>query len=130
MNKTPKDTRHDENALLKLAGDIISQARLAGLGAFAKIQQESGKLLESLIKEGEKFLMPDRESVVNKAAMTEAKSAQHFDDLEKLFEMRVSRALQRLEIPTREDLQKLQKQLQDLHELVESLYKKTKRKGQ
>jgi poly(hydroxyalkanoate) granule-associated protein len=103
---------------------------LAGLGAYAKTQEEGEKLFQSLIKEGEKV-----EKQAKKAAEARIKEAkgkvvefrgkanQQFDRLEELFQERVAQVLNRMGIPTQEDIQELSKRVEALNESIMALKK-------
>jgi poly(hydroxyalkanoate) granule-associated protein len=103
---------------------------LAGLGAYAKTQEEGEKLFQSLIKEGEKV-----EKQAKKAAEARIKEAkgkvvefrgkanQQFDRLEELFQERVAQVLNRMGIPTQEDIQELSKRVETLNESIMALKK-------
>ncbi|HQA27120.1 MAG TPA: phasin family protein, partial [Candidatus Competibacteraceae bacterium] len=90
-----------------------------------KAQEETGKLVGSLVKEGEKFRdqtlklagatvgeMKGRvEEVRGMVEGVKTKAVDTLDNLEQLFEDRVARALKRLGVPTRDDLQDIAKRL-------------------
>ena len=85
---------------------------LAGLGAFAKVGEEGGKLFETLIKEGEKVEKKARdaasvtlEGVQEKAGETRGKVADTWDKVEQLFEDRLARVLNRMGVPSHDELQ-------------------------
>ncbi len=103
---------------------------LAGLGAFAKTQEESGKLFQSLVKEGEKVEQHAREAA--EARIKEAKSkvvefrgkaSQQIDRLEELFQDRVAQVLNRMGVPTQEDIQELTQRVEALNESIKALKK-------
>ena len=94
---------------------------LAGLGAFAKAQEEGGKLFEALVKEGEG--VQKRASRTADEAMTEvkAKATGTWDKLEQVFEDRVARALRSLSVPTKSDIDALSKRVAELTAVAEKL---------
>jgi poly(hydroxyalkanoate) granule-associated protein len=103
---------------------------LAGLGAYAKTQEEGEKLFQSLIKEGEKFEKQARKTA--EARIDEAKgkviefrnkATQQIDRLEDLFQERVAQVLGRLGIPTQEDIQELAKRVEELNQSIMALKK-------
>ena len=103
---------------------------LAGLGAYAKTQEEGEKLFESLIKEGEKFEKQARktaeariEEAKGKVIEFRNKATQQIDRLEDLFQERVANVLGRLGIPTQEDIQELAKRVEDLNQSIMALKK-------
>lgn len=115
--------------LLKSVRDSAQEIWQAGLGAFAKAQQEGTKVFETLVKEGEGLSRKTRniaESKINevsgnvsKAASTistkaQAQATEAWDKLEQVFEDRVARALNRLGVPTQKDVQALSKRVEEL----------------
>jgi poly(hydroxyalkanoate) granule-associated protein len=103
---------------------------LAGLGAFAKTQEESEKLFQTLVKEGE--AVEKRAKKTAEARFEEAKGKvvefrgqanQQFDRLEELFQERVAQVLNRLGIPTQDDIQELSKRVEALNESILALKK-------
>ena len=112
--------------------DSAQQIWLAGLGAFAKTQEEGGKVFEALVKEGTRLQRQTRalteEKIgemtgkVTKAAGDITKQAtQSWDKLEQVFEDRVSRALTRLGVPTSKDIQDLIARVDALNDNVQAL---------
>jgi poly(hydroxyalkanoate) granule-associated protein len=100
-----------------------------------KAQEESGKLMDSLVKEGEKLrdqtikLAGDtvgemKERMDEVRGMVEGvrtKATDTLDNLEQLFEERVARALKRLGVPTRDDLKGIAKRLEEINSRVKAL---------
>ena len=105
--------------------DSAQQIWLAGMGAFGRAQEEGTKLFESLVKEGSSLehktrklatgkVDAVRDAVENRVGAVKERAADTWDRLEKVFEDRVQRALTRLGVPGREDLQDLIKRVDDL----------------
>lgn len=100
-----------------------------------KARKETGKLVDSLVKESEKIrdqtlkLAEEKmgeakeraEEVRNMVEGARTRAAGTLDNLEQLFEERVSRALKRLGVPTRNDLQGIAKRLEKLDDLLKML---------
>ena len=100
-----------------------------------KAQEETGKLVDSLVKEGEKLrdqtlkLAGDaagevKERVDEVRDMVESaktKAGDTLDNLEQLFEERVARALQRLGVPTHNDLQDIARRLDEINDRIKAL---------
>jgi poly(hydroxyalkanoate) granule-associated protein len=110
--------------------DMARQIWLAGLGAFAKAEDEGGKLFESLVKEGEKVEAHTRkvaedtiEEVKDRVEQVKGKATDTWDGLEQVFEDRVARVLNRLGVPTNDDVQDLAKRVEELNATVKSLNK-------
>jgi len=98
---------------------------LAGLGAFAKVGEEGGKLFETLIKEGEKVEKKARdaasatlEEVQEKTGETRGKVADTWDKVEQLFEDRLARVLNRMGVPSHDELQALTQRVDELQEMI------------
>jgi poly(hydroxyalkanoate) granule-associated protein len=112
--------------------DSAQQIWLAGLGAFAKAQQEGGKVFESLVADG--LNLQRKTQATAQAQMAEAsqkigsltgglssRAGQQWDRLEGIFEDRVARALERLNMASRADLDALQQRLDALELQVRAL---------
>lgn len=103
---------------------------LAGLGAFAKVSGEGGKLFDSLVEEGEKIEERNRrtvdaqlETIWDEAEKTRVKAADAWDKVEQLFEDRLLRVLGRLGVPGRDDLNELTQRIDALQRHVDGLSK-------
>jgi poly(hydroxyalkanoate) granule-associated protein len=111
--------------------NIVDFARLiwlAGLGAFAKAETEGGKLFEALVKEGEDVEARTRkiadetvESVKSKVDEMKGLASDRWDKLEEMFEDRVSRVLNRLGVPTKEDIEELSRRVEALNKNIKKL---------
>ncbi len=129
-----KDSSSD-NSLKNTAKAIMEQAEqiwLAGLGAFAKAQAQSGKLYETLVKEGSALEKATRKLTGNKVeevrgmventvSQVKERANDTWDRLEQVFENRVSKALGTLGIPGREELEQLAKRVDELARAVRAL---------
>jgi len=107
-----------DSQLAQTVKDSAQQIWAAGLGAFAKAQGEGGKVFETLVKEGLKLQKKTQTSTEEKigavaskmsglAGEVGAKAGQHWDKLETIFEDRVARALNRLGVPSSQDIDAL-----------------------
>ena len=101
---------------------------LAGLGAFAKVGEEGGKLFDALVEEGEKLEERTREAAGNKLAAvgkktgeTRDKVVDAWDKVEQLFEDRLARVLGRLGIPGGDDLLELNRRVEALRARIDEL---------
>ena len=101
--------------LSKTLSESAQQIWLAGVGAFSRAQAEGGKLFEALVKEGMTLEQTARkiaggradvvrEAVENRVGQARGRAADTWDRLEKVFEDRVQRALVKLGVPNRDDL--------------------------
>ncbi|MFC3380159.1 phasin family protein [Rugamonas sp. CCM 8940] len=119
----------------QLAGAVRSSAQQiwqAGLGAFAKAQEEGGRVFSKLVKEGtdlqkrtrsiaEEKVADVRETVSGLADDVGSKAAGSWDKLEQVFEDRVARALGSIGVPTQKDIQALTKRVEQLSKTVAEL---------
>ena len=94
--------------------DSAQQIWLAGLGAFAKMQQEGSKAFEALVKDGagmqkktqaaaEETLAQAQTRMAGFASEFGTKAAGQWGKLENIFEERVARALEKLGLPSAAD---------------------------
>lgn len=135
IKNTKKVGSTDESNLKGMAGKIMESGQqiwLAGLGAFAKAQEEGSKLYDSLIKEGsalEKItskyttakVSEVRGAVETTVNQVKDRATDTLSKLEKVFEDRVSGALGALGIPGREELSDLSRKVEELNRLVKGL---------
>jgi poly(hydroxyalkanoate) granule-associated protein len=84
--------------------DSAEQIWLAGLGAFAKAQEEGTKVFDALIREGEAIQKKTRKVTEDKVTEMAAKATGTWDKLEQVFESRVARSLNSLGVPTKADV--------------------------
>jgi poly(hydroxyalkanoate) granule-associated protein len=114
-----------DNQLASAIKESAQQIWLAGLGAFAKTQEEGQKVFQALVKEGttlHKRTVRTTEDRMSDIGGRFAKAAGEFqkqangtwDKLEGVFEERVDRALTRLGVPTRKDVATLTKRVEEL----------------
>jgi poly(hydroxyalkanoate) granule-associated protein len=122
----------EARGLSKTVMDSAQQIWLAGLGAFVKAQAEGGKLFESLVKEGAAVDAKTRALTGAKVAeargnveatlgQVRERSQETWDKLEKVFEDRVSRALNRLGVPGRDEVRMLSSRVEELSREVRKL---------
>jgi len=120
----------------KIAGKSIMESAqqiwLAGLGAFAKAQGEGGRLFETLIREGSTLEQKTRRIATGTASdvrgavetgvtQVRERTQETWDKLEQVFENRVSRALNKLGVPGRKELDELIKRVDELNREVRRL---------
>jgi poly(hydroxyalkanoate) granule-associated protein len=114
-----------ESQLANSVKESAQQIWLAGMGAFAKAQEEGGKVFEALVKEGSKLqkktqgLAEDKIGEVTEkmSAMAEtvtSRAGQNWDKLEAIFEQRTAKALTKLGVPTAKDVDALIKRVDEL----------------
>ncbi|MBB4223186.1 phasin family protein [Variovorax guangxiensis] len=112
--------------------DSAQQIWLAGLGAFAKMQQEGSKAFEALVRDGagmqkktqqaaEETLAQAQQRMAGFASEFGTKAAGQWGKLENIFEERVARAMEKLGAPSAADMAALQARV----EALEAQLKKT-----
>jgi poly(hydroxyalkanoate) granule-associated protein len=110
-----------ENQLAVTVKESAQQIWLAGLGAFAKAQEEGNKVFDALVKEGETIQSKTRKMTDEKIAQVAGRAAGTWDRLEQVFEDRVARSLGSLGVPSKKDIEKLSKRVADLTAVVQAL---------
>ena len=134
MAKTivPAGKTRSDDQLASAVRDSAEQIWLAGLGAFAKAQQEGTKVFEALVREGDLLQQRTRtvteqrlEEVANRftqaATQLSQQATQSWDRLEQVFEDRVARALSHLGVPSAREVRELTEMLQALNERISAL---------
>lgn len=118
------DKQEGASGILEPAQEIW----LAGVGAFAKAQEEGGKVFQSLVRKGREVVEarrrqggaaeerpgPGREEVKERSVVG-------WDRFEQLLEGRLSEALDRLGVPRRSDLEALSRRVDELEETLSAL---------
>jgi len=114
-----------------VAENIMGSANeiwLAGLGAFAKAQNEGKKIFNKLVDEGkgvEKVIKKSSESatkeVISKVSKVKGKATQSWDKLENIFETRVEKTLKKLDIPSSDEITALLDKVESLAKEVSKL---------
>lgn len=110
-----------ENQLAQTVKDSAHQIWLAGLGAFAKAQEEGSKVFDALVKEGESIQNKTRKVADEQIAVVTGKAVGTWDRLEHVFEERVARALSSLGVPSKKEIDKLSKRVAELTAVVQKL---------
>jgi poly(hydroxyalkanoate) granule-associated protein len=108
----------------QLSEKIKESARqiwLAGLGAYNKAEEDTGKIFDKLVKEGEEIENLTRDvvekqfkAVEDKVEGVREKASGTIGKLESVFDQRVSSALERLGIPSNSHVAALEKRIADL----------------
>jgi poly(hydroxyalkanoate) granule-associated protein len=132
-----KDVVEETSSVLSDAKVYARKIYLAGLGAYAKAGQEGSEYFKSLVKSGEgvekqgKKLVNEQVEAANnqidsvKTTVTsnvnsvKGKVEVQLDKIEKAFDSRVASALNRLGIPSKQDVEVLSAKLDELSALLE-----------
>jgi poly(hydroxyalkanoate) granule-associated protein len=129
----------DKKSGAQLSGTVKESAQqiwLAGLGAFAKAQEEGGKVFEALVKEGtsiqrktqaaaEEKISEATNRMATMATDISSKASGQWDKLENIFEERVSKALNKLGVPSAKDIDVLIARIEELNRNVAKLSAKS-----
>jgi len=117
-------------------GEVRGYARkiwLAGIGAYARVGQEGSDYFQELVKAGEGVEKRGKKRIdkeldaanhqlddaAEEVSRVRGKVEIQLDKIEKAFDARVGRALNRLGIPSKHDVEALSVKLEQLHELLE-----------
>jgi len=126
---TSKPSQSTDESLSAAVRESAHQIWLAGLGAFAKAQEEGGKAFDVLVQEG--LSLQRKTQAMAEERMAEAggrvndlaheltsKAVGRLDKIESLVEERVSSALKRLGVPSAREVQALMDQVHALNAQV------------
>ncbi len=118
-----------DDQLATMIRNSATQIWLAGLGAFSKGQEESGKLFDALVKEGHAVQKRTKRVAEEKVEKFRDKAIGTWDKLQHDLEQTVSRALQGLNVPTKKDIDQLCKRIAELTTVADKLSSKMGQKG-
>ena len=118
-------THKDDDKAADRIKDSAQQIWLAGLGAFAKAQQEGAKAFEALVKDGTGLQKKTQQAAEETLAQAQsrmtgfanefgAKAVGQWGKLENIFEDRVARALDKLGMPSAAELTALKARVAEL----------------
>lgn len=125
----------DKKSGSHLTGTVKESAQqiwLAGLGAFAKAQEEGGKVFDALVKEGltiqrktqsvaEEKITEATSKMTSMATDISSRASGQWDKLENIFEDRVAKALNKLGVPSAKDVDALIARIDALNASVQKL---------
>lgn len=134
-SKTSKQDHAGDRDLIDAARKSVDQIWQAGLGAFARAQQEGGELFSKLVHEGMAIQkrtqnmaeeqLAGMTSTISKMADNLGKQASgSLGKIETAIEDRLAQSLEKIGVPTREDIEHLGKQITDLQHAVNALLTK------
>ncbi|AHI27834.1 phasin family protein [Marinobacter similis] len=113
-DENDKKPENDPQLAAKIKGSA-RQIWLAGLGAYTKAEEDTGKFFERLVQEGEQLENKTRgvvekqiKTVEDRVGGVRERATGTWDKLETLFDERVSGALRRLGIHRREEIEALE----------------------
>jgi poly(hydroxyalkanoate) granule-associated protein len=135
-SKTSKTSKKNAVLTQERMLEALHQVWLAGLGAVSKAQKGAPKLLDELIVEGGRFHTRTRNSaqkairgvledvqtsISARVGSVREQASDTFDNLEKIFQTRVHRALNQLGVPSAEAVEALSKRVDALNANIEKL---------
>ncbi len=135
--KSTKKQTDTEVRVNDLAGQL-ENAFVAGLGALADARKEGAKRFESLVKEGEKFrqkttdrtetLIDDVQGTIREMAddaqskasglLDQVRGKSRLDKLQSAFDTRVADTMDRLNVPSKNDIDAINKKLNKIIRLL------------
>ncbi|WP_313704714.1 phasin family protein [Massilia sp.] len=127
MNKKIEDLEQEEEDLARAVRSSAQQIWQAGLGAFAKAQQEGGREFTRLVRDGTELQKRARkvedatDTVARKAERASRRSSGTWGKLEQVFEERVARALAAIDVPARSEIEALNHRIDELERMLAEL---------
>lgn len=134
VTKMKKEAASSKSASAQLGSikESAQQIWLAGLGAFAKAQEEGSKVFDNLVKEGtslqrktqataEERISEATSRMASMATDISAKASGQWDKLEGIFEERVAKALKKLGVPSAKEIDVLINRIDELNRSVAKL---------
>lgn len=123
--KTASSRKPQPERITKSITESAQQIWLAGMGAFNRAQAEGSKLFEGLVRDGLSLEQTARsfagaranvvrDAVEDRVDQARERATDTWDKLEKVFEERVQRALVKLGVPGRDDLNALTERVERL----------------
>ncbi|MCK5873767.1 MAG: phasin family protein [Alcanivoracaceae bacterium] len=137
--KQDKETQEKTNSLKGIGDGALDlrkythQIWLAGLGAFARAEEEGSKLFDTLVDVGKDLESKTRD--ISETRVEEIKervrsrTGETMGKMEKAFDERLNKALSKLGIPNKREVEALQKRVQELTAALEELTPEEKAKG-
>jgi len=116
----------DVEKLQKDAKESANRIWLAGLGALSTAEKEGSKVFKELVKKGEAYekkartqLKGLRGSVETAASKAKDSAASAWDKVEGAWDERVAATLRRIGVPSKEEISRLTRRVEELTNLVE-----------
>ncbi len=135
--KPAKNQKDSENRVNEIT-EQLEHAFMAGLGALSDAQKKGAKTFDSLVKEGEKFrkkttsktesLIDDVQDAIRDMAddaqskatglLDQVRDKSRLDKLQSAFDTRVADAMDRLNVPSKNDIDAINKKLNKIIRLL------------
>ena len=146
--KPAKNQKDSENRANEIT-EQLEHAFMAGLGALSDAQKKGAKTFDSLVKEGEKFrkkttsktesLIDDVQDAIRDMAddaqskatglLDQVRDKSRLDKLQSAFDTRVADAMDRLNVPSKNDIDAINKKLNKIIRLLNEEGKPAKKKA-
>ncbi|MDH3611829.1 MAG: phasin family protein [Gammaproteobacteria bacterium] len=149
MSATKRKTnQRDSDSMVGEIAEQFEHAFLAGLGALSNAQKKGAETFDTLVKEGEKFrtktskktesLIDDVQDAIrdmtddaqSKATglLDQVRDASKLDKLQSVFDTRVAEAMNRLNVPSKKDINAIDKKLNKILKMLEGQGKTASKK--
>ena len=120
-----------QNPIRKITGGTrdlrkyTHQIWLAGLGAFARAEEEGSKLFDTLVEVGRDLEGKTRDISENRVEeikeRVKSRTGETMGKMEKAFDDRLNKALSKLGIPNKREVEALQKRVQELTAALDTM---------
>src|SRR5262245_11968756 len=120
----PKTTGTQERNVQDEIKDSVHRIWLAGLGALAAAEEEGSKLFSRLVERGRDVEQKGKvevEKVKTEVEKMKTKAASTFESWGEKFDEKLTAALRRLGVPTRDEIRNLTRRVEELNAKVEQL---------
>lgn len=124
--KALKKNVPEQKQLTSVILESANQIWLAGLGAFARAQEEGTKVFDTLVEAGKEIENTGKRVAEEKVDAVAGKATETWDKLEQVFQERVAKSLNRLGVPSNDDIKALSARIETLSGAVSELIKKEK----
>lgn len=110
-----------------IRGELKESAQriwLAGLGALVVAEEEGSKMFQTLVEKGKDWEDQRKEQAEAKWSEGRSRVGQKIDDLEQELEDRITHAMHRFGVPSRNEIRDLSDRVEELTEKIDALHKK------
>ena len=122
----------NQKDIQKIMKDAANKFFLAGLGAFSFVGEKSSRLFNDLIEKGKDFESKSKEgkqgAVHDKLLDMKTKVEKYGETLETVVDQRLKKVIEKIGLPSREEISSLSKRVETLMANVESILRKQRQK--
>lgn len=97
---------------------------LAGLGALVVAEEEGSKVFQTLVDRGKEWEEKRGAEAEGTGAKSRSRVGRKLEDLEQELEDRITHAMQRFGVPSRDEIRDLSDRVEELTEKIDALHKK------